>query len=209
MILQHVPGRPPLGLPDVGPGGCCLGAGMHGADGCTCWVPEYDLEQQPIRPGLPVPPAPLEMCGVGDGDDGLRLPADVAGAARRPFVRVRRRPADRARRVRNAVLLPSGDTPAGAVAASDRRGDRRPRQRVRSADSGWGAVQGGWVAGDAVRGVAAAACQDDAVGRLGIERSPRPRRCRGGGINFRIATLAKLTRRNEAYSGGVHTGRSS
>ena len=40
---------------------CCLGAVEDGPTGCTCWVPEYDLEQQPID-GLSVPGQRDDMC---------------------------------------------------------------------------------------------------------------------------------------------------
>lgn len=50
-------------LPDAGKCACCYGAAVYGPDRCTCWVPVYDLEQQPIQPGLPAPPVPLKMCG--------------------------------------------------------------------------------------------------------------------------------------------------
>lgn len=29
----------------------------------TCWEEIYDLDQQPIRPGMPLPPVPVRMCG--------------------------------------------------------------------------------------------------------------------------------------------------
>ncbi|MGI5223560.1 hypothetical protein [Actinoallomurus sp. CA-142502] len=50
-------------LPDAGRGTCCMGAAVYGPDRCTCWEPVYDLDQQPLRPGLPLPPDPLAMCG--------------------------------------------------------------------------------------------------------------------------------------------------
>jgi hypothetical protein len=43
--------RLPLELPDAGLGGCCQGSAVMGPDHCTCWVPVYDLEQQPVRSG--------------------------------------------------------------------------------------------------------------------------------------------------------------
>lgn len=55
-------GKPPE-LPDAGHGACCIGAAVHGPQRCTCWVPVYDLDQQPVRPGLPLPRVPLRMCG--------------------------------------------------------------------------------------------------------------------------------------------------
>lgn len=42
---------PAMELPDAGDGACCWGAVIHGAHGCTCWVPVYEQEQQPPRPG--------------------------------------------------------------------------------------------------------------------------------------------------------------
>lgn len=53
----------PRELPDAGRGICCLGAAVYGPSRCTCWVPVYDLDQQPITPGLPTLPNPLRMCG--------------------------------------------------------------------------------------------------------------------------------------------------
>lgn len=44
--------------------GCCWGDTQRGAAACTCWIPEFDLEQQPL-----IPPADGEiqprrtMCG--------------------------------------------------------------------------------------------------------------------------------------------------
>lgn len=32
-------------LPDAGGGMCCYGAAVYGPERCTCWEPEYDLEQ--------------------------------------------------------------------------------------------------------------------------------------------------------------------
>ena len=32
---------------------CCIGSAHDGPRGCTCWVPIFDQEQQPIRVGLP------------------------------------------------------------------------------------------------------------------------------------------------------------
>lgn len=52
----------PTDLPDAGEGMCCYGAAIHGKDRCTCWEPVYDLEQQPVVPGLPLPPIPVQMC---------------------------------------------------------------------------------------------------------------------------------------------------
>lgn len=52
----------PPGLPDAGKGGCCYGATL-GPDRCTCWEPVYDVDQQPIRAGMPMPPVPVRMCG--------------------------------------------------------------------------------------------------------------------------------------------------
>ncbi|MEU0515600.1 hypothetical protein [Amycolatopsis sp. NPDC006125] len=40
--------------PDVGNDDvpCCMGSAQHGARGCTCWQPIYDLAQMPPRTGL-------------------------------------------------------------------------------------------------------------------------------------------------------------
>lgn len=40
---------------------CCIGALHNGPDACTCWVPEYDVEQLPPRLG--VPEVRERMCG--------------------------------------------------------------------------------------------------------------------------------------------------
>lgn len=40
---------------------CCLGAVMDGARSCTCWVPEFDLQQQPADPDVP-PATRSRMC---------------------------------------------------------------------------------------------------------------------------------------------------
>lgn len=53
----------PPDLPDAGEGACCYGSASNGKDRCTCWVPVYDTEQQPVQPGLPLPPIPVQMCG--------------------------------------------------------------------------------------------------------------------------------------------------
>lgn len=45
-VLQENPD-----LPDTG-GTCCYGAGVYGPGRCTCWVPEYDLEQADLDPML-------------------------------------------------------------------------------------------------------------------------------------------------------------
>lgn len=47
-----------MDLPEVGDGSCCMGAAA--AFRCTCWEPEYDLEQAAIVPGAP--PLRTEMC---------------------------------------------------------------------------------------------------------------------------------------------------
>ena len=57
----HLGGQPP-DLPDAGEGFCCWGALMNGKDRCTCWEPRYDLEQQEITPGLPLPRIPVRLC---------------------------------------------------------------------------------------------------------------------------------------------------
>ncbi len=44
-------------LPDAGKGMCCMGAAARGPKHCTCWVAEYDQEQQPIKRG------PMEVRG--------------------------------------------------------------------------------------------------------------------------------------------------
>ena len=54
-------GQPP-DLPDAGQGACCYGAAVYGPQRCTCWTPVYDLEQQEIQPGLPLPRVPVRMC---------------------------------------------------------------------------------------------------------------------------------------------------
>jgi hypothetical protein len=51
----------PVAPPDAGGGTCCYGAAVD-ASRCTCWSAVYDLEQQALRPGLPLPPSPLVMC---------------------------------------------------------------------------------------------------------------------------------------------------
>lgn len=56
-------GMPP-DLPDAGEGMCCTGAAVMGKDRCTCWTAVYDLEQQPVTPGLPLPPIPVRMCAT-------------------------------------------------------------------------------------------------------------------------------------------------
>lgn len=53
----------PGALPDAGRGVCCFGAAEYGPNRCTCWTAVYDLDQLPIRPGLPLPRVPLRMCG--------------------------------------------------------------------------------------------------------------------------------------------------
>lgn len=59
-----------LRLPDVGDGYCCDGRIDEGPAFCTCWVPEHDLEQQPVDElhryalALGFPPATRDlMCG--------------------------------------------------------------------------------------------------------------------------------------------------
>jgi hypothetical protein len=50
--------------PDAGQGACCMGAAVNGPNACTCWVPVFELEQDPPRVALP--PAgvrPGGMCG--------------------------------------------------------------------------------------------------------------------------------------------------
>ena len=42
-------------LPDAGEGMCCMGAAVYGAGRCTCWEPEHDIEQAPIREDLSQP----------------------------------------------------------------------------------------------------------------------------------------------------------
>lgn len=32
---------------------CCMGASLDGPMGCTCWEPEYDLDQAPVVPAEP------------------------------------------------------------------------------------------------------------------------------------------------------------
>lgn len=43
-------------------GMCCLGAGMRGPDGCTCWKPVYDLDQAEPRTDL-TPTTNAKPCG--------------------------------------------------------------------------------------------------------------------------------------------------
>ena len=43
-------------------GMCCMGSVVRGANGCMCWVAEYDVEQAPIRPGKAK--ARDTMCGA-------------------------------------------------------------------------------------------------------------------------------------------------
>ena len=52
----------PPDLPDAGEGMCCYGAAVYGPQRCTCWTAVYDLEQQEIRKGLPLPRVPVKMC---------------------------------------------------------------------------------------------------------------------------------------------------
>lgn len=54
-------GQPP-DLPDAGEGACCYGAAVYGKDRCTCWAAVYDLDQQKITPGMPLPRVPVRMC---------------------------------------------------------------------------------------------------------------------------------------------------
>lgn len=52
----------PLDLPDVGDGFCCLDRIEHGPEACTCWDPEYDMEQvEPVTTWGP--PVRHEPCG--------------------------------------------------------------------------------------------------------------------------------------------------
>lgn len=46
-------GSEALVFPDAGEGHCCYGTIMNGPQGCTCWEPIYDLEQQEPRLGKP------------------------------------------------------------------------------------------------------------------------------------------------------------
>lgn len=57
--------HPALDMPEVDGGSCCYGAAMNGPQGCTCWRPVYDLEQQPLQDGLmPLPPVPVRLCAT-------------------------------------------------------------------------------------------------------------------------------------------------
>jgi hypothetical protein len=51
--------------PDDPGTGCCWGAAMGGPEDCTCWVAEYDQDQQPPRPIVGVAEAVRQprMCG--------------------------------------------------------------------------------------------------------------------------------------------------
>ena len=40
-----------LVMPDPAFGACCDGSASMGPQYCTCWAPDFDLEQQAIRPG--------------------------------------------------------------------------------------------------------------------------------------------------------------
>jgi hypothetical protein len=53
-------------FPDLGEAsyGCCWGTAIRGPEHCTCWEPEYDLEQLPISDAdSPMPMPRAEMCG--------------------------------------------------------------------------------------------------------------------------------------------------
>lgn len=56
----------PRDLPDAGGGMCCLGAAVHGAAGCTCWEPIYDLDQQELKVG------PAALCDTMCADCAYR-----------------------------------------------------------------------------------------------------------------------------------------
>lgn len=68
-MCTFMPGGDPR-LPDVGDGYCCDGRIDDGPAFCTCWTPEFDLEQQPVDQfhvqalavGFP-PPTRALMCG--------------------------------------------------------------------------------------------------------------------------------------------------
>lgn len=47
--------------PEAGNGLCCDGAAYYGPERCTCWVPVYDLDQQPPRTSEPSGAQP-KMC---------------------------------------------------------------------------------------------------------------------------------------------------
>ena len=38
-------------MPDPAFGACCDGSASMGPQYCTCWAPDFDLEQQAVRPG--------------------------------------------------------------------------------------------------------------------------------------------------------------
>lgn len=56
------PTHPAVDLPDASGGTCCYGAAIYGPQRCTCWQPVHDVDQTPIRPGVPMPPIPVRMC---------------------------------------------------------------------------------------------------------------------------------------------------
>lgn len=62
MNINMCGGVVPQELPDAGNGACCYGAAIYGPNRCTCWTAVFDLEQQEIRPGLPLPRIPVRMC---------------------------------------------------------------------------------------------------------------------------------------------------
>lgn len=51
----------PVDLPDAGQGMCCYGSAVIGANGCTCWVSEHDIAQEPPDTAV-VPATRAEMC---------------------------------------------------------------------------------------------------------------------------------------------------
>ncbi len=68
--------------PDAGEGICCVGAAMRGPQGCTCWVPVYDLEQAEPIPARPVPrPAPCADCAYRPDSPEQRGESHVNGDA--------------------------------------------------------------------------------------------------------------------------------
>lgn len=50
-ILPHGGIYGTLVMPDPADGACCDGSAIKGPQYCTCWAPEFDLEQQAVRPG--------------------------------------------------------------------------------------------------------------------------------------------------------------
>jgi hypothetical protein len=61
-----------LKMPDPVRGACCPGSAAKGPQYCTCWVHEFDLEQQEPRPGEPGQrPKPCADCAYRAGSPEL------------------------------------------------------------------------------------------------------------------------------------------